>query len=466
MRIAENYFRQIQNDYSSFPGQFIISLQSADAPAGWVQRKIGDWFLASHGLPLHDICDRENNLIGICLGFPHGQDAPWAGIDEFYLRTQGKWLLILEEKTIYHDPSGSLSVVYSDRAIASSPTLLQPEPDWDIERISAVQFPEVDSWFPFGLTSRRGIRRLLPNHCFDLQTWKVKRHWPTSSTDLSRENDPLPLVENIVTNLRKAINDVPHPLTLSLTAGRDSRMLLACSRDRAIDIDFYTFDYGRSSVDVEVARRLAKRLHLSHRLLPVRTASNDELVAWLYRTGHSVSGPIWQIHKTLDAYYPQNVLLPGMAGEVGRAYYWRSKDQPTRPLEVDDVLSRCKLPRLEMFRAEARNYLDGLRHLDTFVVLDLIYIEQRLGCWASPSYLGNIRSKYEFTPFSQRRIFTDMMKLPTEYRRHQKLAKDVCRMAWPGLETIPFNECSGGRWLLQRLKSRAKQTIKYLIGKY
>lgn len=465
MNSSKKYFQLHQPDLSSFIGQFILTRQALDVPLGWTQRKFGRWLIGTNALPLHDIHDERKKVVGICIGFPQGASAPWRGVDDFYHRTAGRWILLLEDEVLYLDPSGSLSAVYSDTAVASSATLLEKEPDWDTESIAAIRFPEIDSWFPFGLTARRRIKRLLPNHCLDLATWKPRRHWPAVDTDLSRSHDPLPLVEAIVNHLRKAINEVPHPLSLALTAGRDSRMLLACCRDRLDNADFFTFDYGPSSVDVEVGRRLAMKFGLTHRLLPMVQTSDEELTSWLYRTGHSVSGPIWKIHKTLNAYSPDTVNLPGLAGEVGRAYYWRRKDRPELPLLVDDVLSRTKQPKFDRFREEARTYLDGLKGFDTFVQLDLLYIEQRLGCWASPSYLGNTRSKYEFTPFNQRQVFTSMMRLPCSYRRSQYLARDVCRIGWSELESMPFNECSGRRWLAHRLKARAKGLVKYLIGR-
>lgn len=462
-RSLSRFFLPFNNDYSSFVGQFILTRRSADVPEGWEENRIGTWILATLRLPVRNICDERGARVGLCVGFPQGASAPWNGIDDFYMRTAGRWLLILGD-IIYLDPYGSLSAVYSDDAIASSATLLNGEARWDSDNILALGFPETDAWFPFGLTARLDVRRLLPNHCLNLTSWQVKRHWPLANTDLSRDRDPESRVVSIIASLRKTINEVAYPVTLSLTAGRDSRMVLACSRERVESADFFTFDYGSASVDVEVARQLATQFHLRHRLLPIVAATHKELTAWMYRTGHSVSGPIWKIHKTLNQYNSKTVLLPGMAGEVGRAYYWRDRDKAERELRADDILLRCKLPRNERLRAEATDYLDGLKEFDTFVKLDLLYAEQRLGCWASPSYLGNTRSLFEFTPFNQRSVLIDMMRLPADYRLRQRLAHDVCRIAWPGLERLPFNEAPGFRWLPHKLKIRAKKVVKSIFN--
>ena len=65
------------------------------------------------------------------------------------------------------------------------------------------------------------------------------------------------------------------PVEMALTAGRDSRMLLACSRPWLDQISFYTLAYPDPSarLDCDIARRLATRERLNHTITPWVRAS-------------------------------------------------------------------------------------------------------------------------------------------------------------------------------------------------
>ena len=88
------------------------------------------------------------------------------------------------EGRVYLDGCGSLAVVYCPdlERVASSPGLIPRTPSTgdDESLIRALGLPESDAWYPFGLTPRHGVERLLPNHYLDLTRWTAYRHWPPS----------------------------------------------------------------------------------------------------------------------------------------------------------------------------------------------------------------------------------------------------------------------------------------------
>lgn len=485
--MTKRFFPEQRPSPVNWRGHFVLSKQRDHLPEGWDAYERNGWYLGVGQLPVHPVESSTGETIGWCLGYPiKPPGAPdslilqtegdrlsiCAGaMEAFYEQLAGRFILIVltaNEEKLFLDPYGSLGVVYLETqpVVASAPALLPQGGDWNDDLLNALNIPESPAYLPFGLTSRRGVQRLLPNHFLDLRQWVCQRHWPESPASLEVDPDPSAGVGKIAHCLRSTMASLAtrHPLQLSLTAGRDSRMVLACAREQLADISFFTFAGENESVDSHIARKLAGKLQTTHRFIPIQEASEGELTRWLYKTGHALGGNIWRIHKTLEHLDPQSVLLNGIGGEVGRAFYWRPGDRADRKLSADQLLKRVRFPRHPQILGQAENWLSGLTGYNLFQVLDLHYLEQRLGCWASPQHYGNETSLFEMSPFNHRPVFTSMMRLPYAYRRRQHLATDLCRTQWPELLELPFNEFTGLRKYPQRLERAGKAVIKRILG--
>ncbi len=85
--------------------------------------------------------------------------------------------------------------------------------------------------------------------------------------------------------------------------------------------------------------------------------------------------------------------------------------------------------------------------------MDLLYIEQRLGCWGGPQSIGAIFS-FVINPFCNRRIFTLMLSLPPQYKRQNKVSDDLIKHLWPELLKFPFNRYMGMRHWIKKVNRR------------
>lgn len=457
---------------NEFDGQFVLSKSDKRIPDKWEIRKINSWFLSSHKtLPVIELSQANGQAIGWLLGHPITEKAELLNskvllhdnlcspdqFESWLCSLSGRFACIYlksETQRIYLDSCGSLAVVYSvdHQSVASTTTLLADlAVDGDHQLIQALGMPESDAWYPSGLTPMKSVRRLLPNHYLDLEKWESVRHWPKAG-DLNLVTDFQSTVKTVVKCLKKNIVAVSKqfPLQMSLTAGRDSRMLLACSRDVLHRIKFHTGVWVPSGVDSEIGRQLAKKLKLNHVTLSVKLATKEELDDWQIRTGHCVSGEIWRIHPTSRKIDPHRAFLPGCAGEVGRAYYWRDGDENLSCLTAFEILKRMKLPGFHKIVASTESWLNEISHLDWNAILDLTYIEQRLGCWAGPLQYGQDgMHKARLFPFNDRAIFRAILNSPVEPRRRQMLADDILASEWPELLDLPFNKLTGAAGLLQ-----------------
>lgn len=477
------YFLPFALTTADFRGQFVLARHAARVPAGWTTTAAHGWTLGTMDLPVTPVVDPANNPLGWCLGYPvfEGTLLPARividprqgdGLDDFYLRAASRYLLVLfhgEMPRVYLDAHGSLSAVYSPQAqtVASTTTLI--DAGWDEELIEQLEFPQRQTaWLPGGLTFKRGVHRLQANHALHTGDWTARRHWPGPGT-LDVDDDTDAGVNAVVQAGREAIAAIAavHPLHLSLTAGRDSRMLLACARPFLDRIEFFTFvDPGMANknTDAHTARRLAGAHRLNARTLVTERAGPDKLRRWQHVTGHALSSSIWNLHPTLRKLDSTRVVLPGMAGEVGRAFYWKAEDTPEAKLNPEDVLGRLAKPKTQRLLLCMEEWLSGLRHLNALQILDLLYVEQRLSCWAGPQHYGNQHSLFEAVPLSSRSAFTAMMRLPYRYRFEQRLATNVCQVAWPELLEWPYNVRTGFKWRARKAADRFRAGMRSLFG--
>jgi len=451
-------------DYDDLVGQFILCRNENDIPAPWTMRRHGSWYLGVHvALPVVEILASDSAMIGWLLGYPiHPEGLLVTETVRFSFSSKvsqvsaqfesslyaygGRFAAVCfatQTPRLYLDPCGTLAAVFSPKQqmVASTTTLIPRLDDQDDnhELIRALDIPGKDAYYPFGLTSRRSVARLLPNHFLDLETWQAVRHWPSQEfTPVDKLPDAVNEMAHLLKNNITAVVR-KHPLYMSLTAGRDSRMLLACARPHLHDISFVTFGVPQSwgLLDKQVAPRIAKRLHLKHSFLPYEQPSENELNEWLNRTGYCIRGSQWV--RTYNRLDPQRAVLMGAAGELGRGFHWRKGDTESSPICADDLLLKRDLPITTEIKSRARQWLENLPVKNTLTIWGLLYNELFNGCWFGPLLYGFKYNPLYIWPFSQRRIIEIMMSLPADYRRNNILPVELIKSHWPELLRIPFN---------------------------
>lgn len=230
-----------------------------------------------------------------------------------------------------------------------------------------------------------------------------------------------------------------------ITAGRDSRCLVGCSREGRDDIVFFTADYPRpdrdAAVDIDLAKRLAARFRLKHKVLAHVSPTQKDLERALYETGCSVGERRgWRNVPTMRQLHGPGTLLTGHAAEVGKCYYWREDDETHRPLSPTEVVQRLHLPTHPTLLAGAERWLEQCEVRDRLQVLDILYLEQRLGCWVGvSSYRAAVTGPFIY-PFSHRRVFELLIGLDAKHKCSGAVFDEVLKQAWPELLEFPFNE--------------------------
>ena len=232
---------------------------------------------------------------------------------------------------------------------------------------------------------------------------------------------------------------------MGLTAGGDSRMLLACAREIAAALELFTVPHadpvGRT--DVETATAIAHRFGLDHHCLHWVEGTVDDMRLWYYRSGALAGEPRGaRSVRTYDQLGAdgRRLRLSGAGVELARGIAWteaekRSAAHDGSPTELSaaDLLGRIAVPRHPLLEAAAEHWIASLPGLGPLEAIDLLALETH-GGWIGAISLGNPEA---FTttiyPFANRAVLDAIFGLPRDYRGSDRLRLDVIASRWPEL---------------------------------
>jgi hypothetical protein len=462
--------------------QFVLS-RSLDTPDGFETEHLASWRLAHHPtLPVITIRGAgqragEPDRLGWLLGYPVTSDgvllrsgsSVTARDDDpltFVESLGGRFLAVFVDganPAIYPDAGGTYSSVFcgSLEVAASTPGLI-PYDDTTLDRQRLVEqlgIPWNNSMYPLGLTPRHNVGRLLPNHHLDLGTWTMVRHGPRwRARGAVSVEDSVSRFAAIVRRNVAAIADV-YPCYVQLTAGSDSRALVACARELRSQIATYTLRIPdlNGMTDADVAARISAHVGLSHQSVPIIDPDPADLDLWVYRTSCSVGEPRgWQATTTLRSLDRSRVHLGGNIGDLSRTYYWDVVVDAETPVTIDQLAGRAlafgmgqldagqqQAAESTVVREEIERWRDASTAPDSYALMDLLYVENRVGCWAGIwPYAQYYGPGFSFFPMSHREAIDLMMFLPETVRRRGDFNRMVIRQEWPELLELPFNDPS------------------------
>lgn len=426
---------------------------------------VGDmWLETDAELPVTRLTDIHGTAVGVLIGFPIDLkarriiDGDWqvpaqldedadAFVREGFLALGGRFLWIYCAQgvaRIYPDCSAQIPCVFDPRlqVVGSTAHALLDDSEYDA-RFNKALFDELgvdgEGWFPAGLTAHHGLSRLLPNHYLDLDTWTIERFW---SGPEAQTGDPSKIVAEIIEIIQAQIEAMVNGskrVAMALTAGHETRMLLACARPFLEQVDFFTVIGGdRHETDTVIARRIADTLGLSY-LTVTRTVSDPQQRAlFIRRGGHCNADTNSHFHPSVWPISKSHVMVGGLGGEIARAFLWRDTDTPQMTLTPALLTARFGLTANEGLVERLDQWLNVLQDANSLHILDLAYHEHRNGAWYAVQFCSD-PTLLRQAPLLTLRTVELMMQLPADWKRADRLGHEIITHLWPELERLPYN---------------------------
>ena len=360
---------------------------------------------------------------------------------------------------LYTDPAGMAGVYYGHGRAASTPSLVP-----GAERSSAVDrefaFGGTDDWYPGSLCPWTGVRALLANHSLDPETGRIARFWPKASPARLSLEEGLERASSILRGMLRGFTQTA-PCVVSITGGRDSRVVLAAAREHVAELEFFTIRRpGMKRCDVEIPLRLASELGLRHELVDWQPSPAwlvelyDELASGMaFGARREILGAC---RKLASSRY---LHVNGNLGAITKSYFWPSR----HPGEVVvSALAREFVQRPPMILQGLREWLATVPELPPTTVYNLMYLEQRGGRWMGIGETAGALFYESATPFCSRELFEVVCGMPEEEQYGGRLLESFVARMWPELREIPY--CPVTRNLGRRIPVRWRHLVKRWIG--
>ena len=461
---------------TQYISQFLLGPVSTACPDGWTKTAIeGELQLCTHpelNITQATSRDRSLTLVGFMLdpGIPDATDTDiTTGLLEKYSRLDalitatarlgGRWVLIAtfgKERYLFHDTFGLRQAFYTDPELTDNLWVMsQPKIGAEVLGLTiddaAQEF--IDSYelrsspeykWPAASTPYREIKHLLPNHYLDLDTGLCRRYWPNHRLEKIDLNDAVEQTSVLFKGLIKAAT-IRFDLALAVTAGLDSRLALAASKDVRDKITYLTVRQWMAPddhADITVSARLLDKLGLKHTIIKAPATTTPEFSRVFKKhvfMAHDHYGP--DAEAILNYFDRKKVIVTGSGAEVGRSYH-------DTPHENNGKITAGYLSVLEEMGSNKyaiqhfQQWMDDLGDLYNVNLLDLFEWEIGSGNWLAMTQLEfDIAWKDLLTPYNCRAIMTLMLAVDEKHRKGPEyvLFFEIIRNLWPEVLCEPVN---------------------------
>jgi hypothetical protein len=431
-----------------------------------------------------DIVDNLLNKLSRCADF-----------SEHTYSLGGRWILIVNDGKgirLFHDALGLRQVFYTEKRYtkelwcASQPGLIADVLNLQMDR-EALDFIHSYSkindeyWWPGNSSPYKEIVHLLPNHSLDVETGLCKRYWPDRDLGRSSLDEAVNKVSGTLQGMMEAASH-RFDLALGLTAGWDTRVVLAASRGIRDKISYMTVkerNMSEDHADIEVPALLLSKLGLRHEVLNAAECLDAGFEA-AYKKSVTLAHDVWapDAQAIFSHYRLSKVAITGSASETVRSPYPIRKKSKNGEFTAHGAATYRGILMGES--AFAINHLERwLSELGPQFNLDidhLFYWEQRSANWLAMCQLEfDSAWKDIFTPFNCRNLLLDMLSVEEKHREKPtyEFYRRLMLKMWPEVLRIPINPHKKKGfstrmtfWLSHQISPYLSSSLKKSLKKY
>lgn len=475
--------------------QFVLGPRPAVAPEGWrTLRVAGGQWLAAHpdlGVSTAVRGSVELTMLGYAVdpGRPEASDAEIvrglagrvaAGADLLTALDElgGRFLMLLARPghgpTLVGDAGGTLTVFHAtvdgQTWCAAQSDLLarlhgfEPDPE-AVDFIALRRSLVVEYAWPVDTTPYTEVRRLLPNHCLDLATGEPRRYWPSEPLAERSVKEVAPRAAQRLQALIAAAARRFY-LTIGVSAGLDSRLMMAATAGLLDRVEFYSGlskQRDANHPDLAIPRRILADAKAEHHVIVTDGYVSDEFLQ-VYRDSlpiaHSHRAP--GLERQLEHYRLTHVAAVGNVSENARAPYL-SRTSPPLPAGgmTPEYCGRLTQMEHPFARRAYERWLAGVPAVRGYDPRELLFWECRNGSWFASNVSQFVLAWQDvFLPYNCRALLTDLMSAPLSSRvvPVTELYGAVVAELWPELMRYEINPENLG----ERVRKEAYRRLRNL----
>jgi hypothetical protein len=459
-----------------FRRQFLLSRTAVPLSDEWKCLQIDQYYLYSHpDLEVHRVTGLNKTIVLIGSIFDSATPAKrnseilndifanTNSLDHFYCwikRYAGIYALLYkdaDETILLHDALALREIYYcteQNRVICGSqPNLLvkyaKPEigPRRDPDFLEYYAKHSTNSkWNPNyrwigDETYYDGIKHLLPNHSLDIEGARARRYWPNESL---KQLGLVEAVDKSCLFLQGSIRAIAdrHSCMMAVTAGTDSRTLLAAARGIENKLYFFVNKKGVNPdrPDISVPQKIFESIGIPFHIHEVSNEVDKEFrQIFLDNTFFASERILPTIYNVYFKNHSEKVNILGI-GEIGRSRFGREPKKPdgyTIAYKMKYKQGRYAINQGEKILAEllpvSKEY--GLN------ILTLLYWEHWLGNWGATGNSESDIAIEEIDPYDSHKLYEFFLGVDDKYTNYNNpvIFREMIRKMWPDLLGWPIN---------------------------
>lgn len=371
----------------------------------------------------------------------------------------GRWVIIFQnyhDTFVFTDPTGFRTVYYYKKGditwFGSQPEIIKRNTKLDLREDSELvgflrseKFRQKESAWIGNKTIYENCYALIPNHYLQVLQAKMVRFFPLCPF---RRDDISEGICDAIAILKGSMEAITDRFTVKqgLTAGYDSRILLAASFDVVDQIQLFVERNGLLPMrhsDVVVPLKICKELGL---ILDVLN-SKGNLPGWFtYFLANNVTNARVLIKSNSIFYklydHEESIYVGGNIGELFRnpygEYFLDSKGKT-----AEELAKIFGYPNEPYVVQELDKWMKGLQldNIGDLSLGEMLYWEQRLGHWGAQYPSEQDIAAEAFRPFNNRMLIEIILSAQRDYTMEfeGKFIKELISRMWPELLEFPFN---------------------------
>lgn len=393
----------------------------------------------------------------------------------------GRWILLIGSQ-LHMDAAGLLGCFYARQPppegekalwVSSSAALLRQVLETDDKPMRSIHHAVGIDWYPPPGSRFESIRRLLPSQILELSSGALlpRPLLLVAPAHYSYE-ETLDRMQGDLVGAVRGVADRSGELWLALTAGYDSRTLLAAAMYAGVRVRTYThIDKYMRNHDRIIPPKLAAAAGMTHEFYAGGSHRRDLLDLFDEHTaGHSIDRDRYYFARQYFGWsQPGDTILRGLGFELGRCNYWSRF--PGRGPKADvpdaDVILKGMRDRSRSTREPLQEWIAWTQaHPEPAMDWrDRFYLEQRLAGWASSVEQAlDLVDGDVFHAANSQSYYANVLQVPEEKRCRSLHQEDLIRRMAPELLKFEFNRPDPSYRRVIRKALRATEYLRTLAA--
>lgn len=363
---------------------------------------------------------------------------------------------------VYIDACGQFEVFYdlSTEHVSNNPLLIPNRvgepPFWMLKhKLSVFDYCGFDN-----------VKKLRPNHYLNLNENYPVRYFPNTQRPVTpvHFDDAVTEVANIMSGTLQAFIRRQRTV-LPITAGYDSRLLLAACPENGVETFIYRHPgMSPDHLDIQIGAQLAAAKGIPHNIFSYDSALQPEqtdLFQQLFMPRLELAPRI----LNGDAlHFADALLLNGNIGEIGRTNF--GINDRVKPAELATMLGHKKNDAVKKLMKQWIESIP-LEHCGEGNLLDLFYWEERMGNWAAKAKSELRIATRVVSPMNSHRLWKTVLGVKHKNRTtvENKLFLGVIEMLDKRLMPFPINPGRKTAVMKAMVKTKVYSPYKKLYWK-